>query len=433
MVDSVQKLLWGFPKKNEDLQFAIVCTMFVLGLNLPNSFSLAGLILVVGFFFCRREIGLVACNALIKFLAICLFLFGISFSLRQLQLGYWILDLKSLSDLLTISIFPSACLVLGYIARLRFIGRAAVSAAVVSFSLGGLVYVLMALCVSRDPWWSLAEIFPSSVSVPWGSHGQLIENVRSVEQRAFPALSMLACVPLLFTQRKRNWLSLSLLFLFSGGLAYHLLWSLNGRLRYVALVASFLPYLFAISNKLYRSFVALVILIVVSLGVRFRFLCDERLPLQLAFLSHIKEFPWGGRQISFGFKGCQGEDMFFAKPPNSLHLPHNIFLDVVNDVGVIPAFFLCIASSVIVLVLARGFFRDFIFEAWDIHDSLRFGLFAALICQSLWQPLLYSDRFLFTVSFLLTGAVVAEFEKFALRSCSCLGKSHNQCAQCNAD
>ena len=45
---------------------------------------------------------------------------------------------------------------------------------------------------------------------------------------------------------------------------------------------------------------------------------------------------------------------------------------------------------------------------WDADQMLRVGLVSALFCQSMWQPVLYSDRMIFVLSFLLTGALIAE-------------------------
>jgi len=204
-----------------------------------------------------------------------------------------------------------------------------------------------------------------------------------------------------------------------------------------------------IKQRLLRWFILTLAAAAVGLGLQSRWLCDERFPMQLAFLGHFQRFPWGGREISFTFQGCPGQgdyqfapppnflhlphniflDVFndvgisftfqgcpgqgdyqFAPPPNFLHLPHNIFLDVFNDVGFVPALFLLIAASLSLITIARGFADVAIAGTWDANQMLRAGLVSALFCQSMWQPFLYSDRMIFVLSFLLTGALIAESE-----------------------
>jgi len=247
--------------------------------------------------------------------------------------------------------------------------------------------------------------------VPWSQHGQFVQNVRSVEQRAFPALMLLCCVPMLIAQKQPRWRSRSLLLSTAGIIAYYSLYAFNGRLRYFALALSFAPYLFMIKQRLLRWLILALAAAAVGLGFQFRWLCDERFPMQLAFLGHIQRFPWGGRQISFSFHGCPGQgDFQFAPPPNFLHLPHNIFLDVVNDAGVVPALFLFIAASLSLIAIACGFANVAMAGTWDVDQMLRAGLVSAILCQSMWQPFLYSDRMIFVLSFLLTGSLIAESE-----------------------
>jgi len=146
-------------------------------------------------------------------------LFGLSFSVRQYQLGYWNQGVQSLSDVLTYTLLPSACLVFGFVARQRWIGRSAVTTAAIAFAMGGLLYVLIALGISRDPWWNVGQVFPLVVTVPWSQHGQFVQNVRSVEQRAFPALMMLCCLPMTIPKKQLRWRSRSLLLLTAGTIA----------------------------------------------------------------------------------------------------------------------------------------------------------------------------------------------------------------------
>jgi len=403
--------LEGCLQKHKTRERLCAAALFLLGLNLSKSFTLVALLLTGGLWIGRDNIKRALGQPMIKALVLCLMLFGLSFSVRQYQLGFWNQGLQSVSDVLTYTLLPSACLVFGFVARQRWIGRSAVTTAAIAFAMGGLLYVLIALGISRDPWWNVAEVFTSGVNVPWSQHGQFVQNVRSVEQRAFPALMLLCCVPMTIAKKQLRWRSRSLLLLTAGIIAYYSLYALNGRLRYVALALSFTPYLFMIKQRLLRWFIFALAAAAVGLGLQFRWLCDERFPMQLAFLGHIQRFPWGGREISFTFHGCPGQgDFQFAPPPNFLHLPHNIFLDIVNDAGAVPALFLLIAASLSLITITREFADVAISGTWDANQMLRSGLVSALFCQSMWQPFLYSDRMIFVLSFLLTGALIAESE-----------------------
>ena len=396
-------------RKHEITVWFSTIVMFLLGLNLPRSSTFLALVLVAGCWTCRRDIKFALGSPLVRVLISCLALFGISFSVRQLQLGYWEHNAQSIPDLVSYTIFPSACLLFGFSARQRCIGRSGVSAAAIAFAVGGLVYVLLALAITRHSWWSLADLASSGVTVPWSPHGQFSQNVRSVEQRAFPAVILLSCVPLLFAQRQFLWRLKILLCLVVGGMAFCALWLLDGRLFYVPLVLSLAPYVFMARQRFLRWLVIASSMICVVIGLRSQFLCDERFPMQLAFLKYIPSFPWGGRQISFDFKGCLPQQRFhFGPPPSDLHLPHNIFLDVINDVGIVPAFFLAVAALISLFVIVRVFLLTTRSRTWDPGQMLRFGLVAAMISQAMWQPFLYSDQLMFMLTFLLTGVMLAE-------------------------
>jgi len=390
-------------------QWLYIAAMFFLGLNLPKSFTFLMVFLAAALWASRRDVQLALLDPLISMLISCLVLFGISFSVRQWQLGYWQSNVQSIFDLLSYTIFPSACLVLGFSARQRLMGRSWVSAALFAFAVGGLIYVLLALGFSRHPWWNFAEIFPEGITVPWSPHGQFSQNVRSVEQRAFPAVTLLCCVPLLVYQKQCFWRFKSLSFLVIGALGFYSLLSLEGRLFYISLALSFTPYLFMINRKPWRLTTIAIAAALIALSMHLRVICDERLMMQSEFLKRIFIHPWGGRRISFNFEGCPGQGVFqFGQPPNSLHLPHNIFLDTINDVGVVPALFLFVAALMILLVMGSYFVQAANLEAWNADQLLRFGLVSAIICQAMLQPFIYSDQSMFVLTFLLTGVIIAE-------------------------
>jgi len=382
---------------------------FLLGLSLPKSFSLLGLVFVICLVCGRRELRSLIKARLVVSSIVLLVAFGCSFSIRQFQLGFWSLTGASFADLLTFALYPSLALAVGWLSRRTFFSRRAMCLAIVAFAVGGLCYVLLSLAISRDPWWRLDEVFPSAVTVPWGEHGMSSQNVRSVEQRAMPALVLAGSLPLLFVRKPQGWILKSLLAFIMATIAIYSLWSLDGRLGYLALSAVVAPSFFLMINRYCRLLLLSAAGIILGFGLNRQWLCDERFPMQLAFLRHIAEAPWGGRRITFDFEGCLGQGvMTFGPPPNFIHLPHNIFLDVINDVGVLSAFFLLLACSALLFGLTRILIIVYSPGRWGVSDAFAFGLVAVLVMQSMFQPFLYSDRSMFVMSFLLTGALLAE-------------------------
>jgi len=391
------------------LAVSVVGIFFLLGLSLPKSFSLLGLIFIVGLIWCRRELKALIRAPLVVSSIVLLVAFGCSFSISQFQLGFWSWTGGSVADLVTFTLYPSLALSVGWLSRRTFLSRRAMCLAVIAFAVGGLCYVLLSLAISRDPWWRYNEVFPSVVTVPWGDHGMSGQNVRSVEQRAMPALVLAGSLPLVLVRKSRGWLVKAFLAFLVSMVAIYALWSLNGRLGYVVLSVVVAPSFFLMLNRHWRIPLISFVGVIISLGLYTQRLCDERLPMQLAFIQHIADAPWGGRRISFIFEGCPSQGvMKFGPPPNFLHIPHNIFLDVINDVGIFPAFFLLLACSLLLAGLVKAFILFYNPELWTISDALVFGFASVIVMQAMFQPFLYSDRAMFVGSFLLTGAILAE-------------------------
>ena len=237
------------------------------------------------------------------------------------------------------------------------------------------------------------------------------QNVRSVEQRAYAALAFLSAVPWLFWCKSPCWRAKALVGLGLGAWSVYLLCSLNGpRLMAFALFLALLPCLLMLPGRRVRWIALAALAWTTSWLVQTKRLCDERLPMQLTFLGQIRDHPWGGRQIRFIFEGCPGQgSMVFAPPPNFLHLPHNIFLDQVNDVGLLPALLLLAACLLLFAFLLHGFWLAVRGGWWSAGLALRWSVLSCIVTQALFQPFLYSDRLLFCLTFLFTGAVLAEF------------------------
>ena len=90
---------------------------FVLGLNLPRSFSLLALICAVGLFVWRADLNSLRRDQVAGLSMLLLVLFGLSYSIRQLQLEVWVWNGKVLADAATYTLLPAACLSLAWLWR----------------------------------------------------------------------------------------------------------------------------------------------------------------------------------------------------------------------------------------------------------------------------------------------------------------------------
>ena len=398
-------------KKAFGARIPILALSFVLGLNLPRSFSLLALICVVTLLVFRADLKSCSREWVIWLSMLLLGLFGIAYTIRQLQLGVWTWHGKMFSDAATFSLLPMACLSSGWLWGRRCRNPLIGTQLLIAFALGGLVYVSLGLLFSREPWWNLTEIFTSSITVPWGDSGMAAQNVRSVEQRAYAALAFVAVIPWLFWFKPMGW-SAKVLACFGlcawGG---YVVWSLNStKLMLFVVFVALLPCLHMLPRRRFRLITVSLLGLLVTFLVFTKRICDERLYMQIGFIKHIQDHPWGGRQIHFPFAGCPGQPpRIFGPPRNLFTLPHNIFLDQINDVGIIPAFFLLASCAFLLVALLRGFSANANLNDWGPCLALRWGLLACILTQALFQPFLYSDRLLFCVTFLFTGTTLAEF------------------------
>jgi hypothetical protein len=316
-----------------------------------------------------------------------------------------------LTDAATFVLIPAACLELGYRWRRWAANSDKVVPLLLAFALGGVVYVSLALLLSRQPWWTLNQVFPMTITVPWGADGMAGQNVRSVEQRAYAAFAFLPVIPWILSAKPRKWRVKAGMAIALGLYGGYLIWSLNSpKLMAFDLLLALAPCLLLIPSASVRWGIVATVASGLAALIGSKQICDERLPMQAAFLRHIPNHPWGGRQIEYTFEGCPGQGtMTFGPPPNFLHLPHNIFLDQINDVGIVPAGMLFAACSILLTALLVGFWHAVHRISWNAGLALRWAILSAILTQAIFQPFLYSDRLLFCCSFLFAGALLAEF------------------------
>ena len=379
---------------------------FVLGLGLPRSFLLLDAVLAGSAWLALRRPG-PRPSGLLIWSGLWLLLFGLSYAGFQVGWQVWSPPREHLAEIVAVVLLPAAALAVGWLLP-RF-GRSLGSGLILAYASGALLYALLSLALSRTPWWNLAQTFVHDVRVPWGPQQWL--NMRSVEQRAFLALAFApVALPLLLRPRQRRpWLALLLLVL--AGLAAHTAWALQGRIGLGVLGMAALPWLALVPRRAWRGGLALAVAAAAGAALLSGRICDERWWLQATFLRHLAAAPWGGRLIRFDYRDCRPDvvNHFGSFPGSSAFSPHNLVLDVYNDVGWLPSLCLLLAVLPLLIRLLIAFGRAFSTLGWDWQLALRWSFLSLLVVEWLLQPFLYSDQLMCSIGFVLAGALLAEF------------------------
>jgi hypothetical protein len=399
-----------------------------VGLHVPRSFTLLYVLIALVFGLSRREVHDVVPEATEfrrwRLTVLLLLLFSASYCLGMLSWGLWTWSADRL-DLINALLLPALLFVAGL--QAASLGRMWSTRLLLAYALGAVLYPLIALMLAREPWWSWGQIFPSEIQVPWGA--STLMNVRSVEQNAYPALLLLPPALLLLVRpgpRARRLLVTVLVGL--GLLGGHVIWSLNGRLGWLALLCAGLPIVGLVAagpgRQAFHWWRKPAVLVVLALGalpafLKFRSLigsanqgiwsqgfCDERLSMFGGMLSRLHEAPWGGRLLRVPYLDCDGVALLFAAESVQQSMAHDVVLDVYFNAGIIPTLFLLIALAPPLLLILKGFI--FSWRDWDWEVALRWSWLCLLLSQWLFQPLLYSDGLLFYFSFFLLGLFAVE-------------------------
>lgn len=398
---------------------------FAIGLHLPRSFSLLYVLAAWILWRSRRQGGAALLAWLRPWwpLLVITALYSLSYASGMLQWRLWQWPADR-SDLINAVLLPSLLLLAGLAAG-RLVQRRGWQLPVVlllSYSLGSLLYALLALAVSRQPWWDLSQGFAVEVQVPWGNRVGM--NVRSVEQNAIPALLLLpvGLVALLPPRGQRRRRGLLLLTLLPGLLGLHAILAFQGRLGILALLLACLPLAAAGLRRLGQRRAAggvLLLALAAASGPLHRLvgggaavgwaqgLCDERFSLYLAILARAGSAPWGGRQLVVPYQLCDGSPGLLAPEHGSVGLAHNVILDVFRDTGLLPALLLLAALLPLLLLALRGFLHRWHDGGWSWPIAWLWGWFVLLLGQWCFSPLLYADGLLFALSFFVIAVLAA--------------------------
>jgi hypothetical protein len=421
---------------NQLLRLLIWLSFVYVGLHLPRSFSvlflLAALVGVAAWMSGGRSLrlALLVQPAWWLSLALCP-LFSVAFVAGFLGWGFWSWSADR-ADIINALILPTLLFWAGL--QLGSWKRGFNTSLLLAYTLGSLVYVLLALAWSRTPWWNLQQVFPSAITVPWASEGPL--NVRSVEQNGFPSLLLLGpAITLFFTRTSRLARLAAVALVAAALLGGHAVWAMDGRLGWLALVLSLLPALPRLWGWLHgvvttrgavRVSSAALLGGALIYGLRALItqaaspiwsqgLCDERFGMFAAMLSKLHEVPWGGKHLVVAYTTCGTKiPLTLAEEGGSINAAHNVFLELYFAVGVVPVLLLLLFLARPLWVVIRGFVTQFPYSDWQ--HALRWCWVCLLAVQWFFQPLLYSDGLLYYCTFLMIGLMAQEFRLGRLES-----------------
>ncbi len=406
----------------------------LIGLHLPRAFMLLyGLVALLAGAVLWLPVARQSAPRFSRWLlAIPLLLSSLAYGAGMVHWSLWRWPADRL-DLINALLLPTLLFLAGL--QVPRLGRRFGSALLLAYGAGALAYLLAALAVSRSPWWAVDQLFPQAISTAWGPGSGAQLNVRSLEQNAILAMAL---VPLAIQLLLPRWVPpaasatpgrsrlLAGPVLLAALLGLHGVWSLQGRLGWLALALVAAPVILALLAKARRwplagiclALAAIAAIAAAGLGRQLialragtgwgQGLCDERWSLHWALLNHLGEAPWGGHQLRVAYRLCNGSAASFGPSDATVTMAHNVLLDIYNDVGWLAPLLLLAAILPALGVVLRGFGVAARARRWDWRVVLGWAWFAVLATQWLFQPLLYADGLLYYFSFFALGIGVAE-------------------------
>jgi hypothetical protein len=337
----------------------------------------------------------------------------------MLHFGFWQLSGRQLFDVVSAFVLPTACLWWGAIwARRDF--RLFVCC-LLSYSMGGLIFLVAALLRTKGLSWFEPYTDPGSLLMAWGSQASM--NVRSIEQNGILAL-VWAPVGLMLLLGRRKWLA-SLILLASLIGLLSVLPLAHGRLWIVSLAIACWPSVATIYIRIWHRIKVLDYPLLFLFGLSFiavtfsyiwpyrRSFCDERFGMYYQALQHWPQLIAGGRTLTFKVLYCDGHTLGSVStlPESSadISMMHSVPFDIVSTIGLLPSL-----PIIIVLFLAAASFLSYTIY-WLKHDVepaatsdlyLFWTVLSVMVPQWLFQPLIYGDGLLYYLSYCTLGALL---------------------------
>ena len=406
----------------------LVILFVLIGAHVPKAFSLLYLALAITWVMARlcNPIPLLplppARLRLLRLVQVLVLAFSLSYPLAMLHYGFWQLAGRQLFDFMSALLLPSALLAWGvYLARARVY---LLGGCFLAYALGALVFLVAALFKTWGLAWFVPHDMSTSLLMAWGSEPSM--NVRSVEQNGFLAITLLPVGVMLW--RLKHYLAASFVCLAAvlGAMAVMPLG--GGRLWIASLLLALLPLGLSVGLAFSRAlrrfgcgwrlqtFLPLMIIsaLCVWLWPFTRNLCDERWQLFVQAFQRWPQLFAGGRQLAFGFMGCEGPMSLDLSPANSQHVTitmmHNVALDVVASIGLLPALpllaLLVIALVEYVRLLQHILAVDPSLPGIGLKLTCLWCCCAVLLPQWMFQPLIYGDGLLYYFSYAAVGVLL---------------------------
>ena len=354
-------------------------------------------------------------------------LLALSFSILYFFISWahllWRFNRADLLESLAFLVLPPLLLFAGFIVSRS--GHSNLRDILISYVAGCSLYFLISLILTlvfrlqTNP--SLQSL--ALMRVPWGSVTTI--NIRSIEQTISISASWFLPLILYFsyTLNRRSSLTLLLLGLF-GILSGIILRSrlvgfscLGTTTLSILYLKDYFPNIPRI-RRLFQSYTSIKILSVILFSLSISFLLgrgpffqrlisriyDERIDRTIALIGNLSETLLGGQSVSFSFFDLQRNALFSFDSAKG-DLMHNVFLDVLVRVGIVPTVLLLI----LILLLLRNAFasiNNLAHHASSIqHCVVLVAFIVVILFQWLFQPLIYSDQLFFFMTFFVLGSM----------------------------
>lgn len=396
-----------------------VILAFILGLGFPKTFTLLYLILLISFYLQVRHGSWLASSPVIIPL-VSLFLFGISYSVIQIWHTTWMPWRFYIPEIIAVSILPALCLVVGWLIGAQRMTKS--TRWFISYILGSLIYALLSLLRSHQPWWSILQPIHHVALVPWGEPQWL--SIRAIEQRGFLSFAFIASIAPLVKAERVNKIII-VVHLVLGLMSLYVVYATQSGIGLLTLYLILLPTITLLSGRILKLTVLIGVVTPLLLGILSGRICDERISLVANFIREMPNALMGGRVISFNYNSCiANESPSFGNAVNTdAFSPHNVILDIYNDAGLVPCLFLFVGILMLTIWWLVGYFRMLKVEGFNNCLSCRWSIGCVLFIQWICQPFMYTDQLMFSLGFLFLGICLREYLSYTMNK---LGTANNQ-------